>query len=100
MLQRFFLLKLLRSEADQLEKLRQSEKRLLNATPGDRPGIEQSIKAVVDEIAQLSRAIQEIKANPSSAAQLQRSASLHPTEGVDAIFVSPPNRGNCDSLQP
>jgi FtsZ-binding cell division protein ZapB len=64
--QRFLHLRLLRLEIDRLEELRRLEMKLLTAAPGDRSRVEQSINSVVDEITQLSRAIQELKANRST----------------------------------
>ncbi len=69
MLKKFLLLRLVRSEMDRLEKLRQLEMKLLTAPPGAKPGIEWDIDAIVDEITQLSRAIQDLKANRSLAMQ-------------------------------
>ncbi|MGO9336673.1 MAG: hypothetical protein ACLPY1_04105 [Terracidiphilus sp.] len=43
--------------------------KLLTAPPGAKPGIEWDIDAIVDEITQLSRAIQDLKANRSLAMQ-------------------------------
>jgi FtsZ-binding cell division protein ZapB len=64
--QRFLHLRLLRLEIDRLEELRRLEMKLLTAAPGDRSRVEKSINSVVDEITQLSRAIQELKANRST----------------------------------
>ena len=63
------LLRLHRSEMDRLERLRQLEIELRTATPGEKPGIEQGINAAVDEITELSRAIQELRAQHSLATQ-------------------------------
>jgi hypothetical protein len=66
---RFLLSRLFRSEMDRLESLRQLEMQLQTAIPGDKPKIERCINAVVDEISHLSRAIQELRAQHSLAAQ-------------------------------
>ena len=65
MSKRFFLLRLFISKTDRLEKLRRLETKLCTAIPEDRPGIEQRINAVVDEIADLSKATQELRADRS-----------------------------------
>ena len=66
---RFLLLRLFRLEIDRLEKLRRLEMKLQTAPTGDKPCIERRINEAVDEITQLSRAIQELRAQHSPATQ-------------------------------
>ena len=66
----FMLLRLLRWEIDGLEKLGRLEMKLRTATWDDKPEIERKINAVMDEITQSSRAIQELKASHLMATQV------------------------------
>jgi hypothetical protein len=67
--QTFMTLILLKSQISRLEKLRRLELRLQMAAPNDRPAIQQDISSLMEEIAQLCRALQEQKARPSQPMQ-------------------------------
>lgn len=65
----FILLRLLKSEMDQLELLRQLEIKLKMSAPCEHERIQQKIDLVMDEISILSRKIQDLKANRELATQ-------------------------------
>jgi hypothetical protein len=66
-----FLLSLLRAEKDRLEKLRRLENRILTALPAARPAIQEKIDAVMEEVANLNRTIQEHRATHTMAVHLR-----------------------------
>ena len=57
-----YLLTLMRAEIDKLEKLRRLEAQLVLAPPTARPSIKEEIDATMEEIASLSRTVQNCKA--------------------------------------
>jgi Na+/phosphate symporter len=61
------LMTLQRSEAERLEKLRRLENRLTKSLSSDEPAIHKNIEMLMDDIAQISRAIQAYKARQSFA---------------------------------
>lgn len=65
----FMLLRLLKSEMNQLEDLRHLEIKLKAARPDEHEAIQQKIDLVMDEISRSSRKIQDLKANPALATQ-------------------------------
>jgi hypothetical protein len=57
-----FLLTLMRAEIDKLEKLQRLEARLCATPPQERPTIQRNIDDTMEEIASLSRSVQECRA--------------------------------------
>jgi uncharacterized protein YlzI (FlbEa/FlbD family) len=68
---RLFLQSLLRAEQDRLEKLRRLENRMLTVLPAGRLAVRGKIDEVMEEIANLSRTIQEYRATHTSAVHLR-----------------------------
>ncbi len=62
-----FLLTLMRAEIDKLEKLQRLESRYYTTPPEERPAVQLKINSIMDEIASLSRAVQECKAAQAAA---------------------------------